>query len=69
MYRNLEAELARAGIKRTKLAELLNVTASTISEKLNKSGRFTLKEAFLIRDTFFPSLTLDYLFEENAESA
>lgn len=69
MYRNLEAELARAGIKRTKLAELLNVTASTVSEKINKSGRFTLKEAFLIRDTFFPTLSLDYLFEETPETA
>ena len=68
MTRNLKAELARAGISKGKLAELLNIRRSDISRKLN-SGRFTLKEAFLIRDTFFPTLSLDYLFEETPETA
>lgn len=72
MYRNLEAELKRNAITRERLAQLLGVTVSTISEKLTKPNRLKVHEAKLIRETFFPTLTLDYLFDlfdGNTESA
>ena len=69
MYRNLEAELKRNEITREQLAQLLGVTVSTMSEKLTKPNRLKVQEARIIRKTFFPSLTLDYLFEENVKGA
>lgn len=39
MYRNLEAEMARAGITQGQLAKELGITPTTLSLKLNgKSG-------------------------------
>lgn len=66
MYRNLEAELARAGITKKQLADFLQVKPSTICEKLSKPSRLKLCEAKAIRTRFFPSLTMEYLFEEAA---
>lgn len=69
MYRNLEAELKRNEITREQLAQLLGVTVSTMSEKLTKPNRLKVHEARMIRKTFFPNLTLDYLFEESVKFA
>ena len=71
MYRNLEAELARKGIKRADIAKALGVTIGTVSEKLNSATKLKVIEATIIRDTFFPDLKLDYLFatQETSESA
>lgn len=69
MYRNLEAELKRNEITREQLAQLLGVTVSTMSEKLTKPNRLKVHEAKKIRKTFFPNLTLDYLFEESVKPA
>lgn len=62
MYRNLEAELARKGIKRADIAKVLGVTIGTVSEKLNTASKLKVVEAFKIRDTFFPDMDFDYLF-------
>lgn len=63
MYRNLEAEMVREGVTRKNLAEALNVRYATIIDKLKGRYSFTLDEAFVIRNKFFPNLTLEYLFE------
>ncbi len=65
MYRNLEAELARNGISRADIAKALNVAIPTVSDKLNSTNRLKLGEAFAIRDTFFPGMAIDYLFEKS----
>ena len=62
MYRNLEAELARNGISRADIAKALNVAIPTVSDKLNSANRLKLGEAIAIRDTFFPGMSIDYLF-------
>lgn len=67
MYRNLKAELARRSISCADVAKALGVATPTISEKLNKSGRLKLDEAMTIRDTFFPSMSLEYLFEKSKD--
>lgn len=69
MYRNLEAELKRKGLLREDIAKLLGCTITTASEKLTKPERLKLEEAQKIKLAFFPSLTLDYLFEITKESA
>lgn len=64
-YPNLEAELARNGITRGQIADLLKKDKSTISTWMN-GGRagFSVKDAMAVRREFFPNMTLDYLFSE-----
>lgn len=69
MYRNLEAEMARKNIPRKDLAELLGVRYATVIDKLKGKSRFTLDEAFKIKDKYFPDLSFEYLFETERETA
>jgi transcriptional regulator with XRE-family HTH domain len=68
MYRNLEAELARKGISRADIAKALGIAIATVSEKLNNTSRMKLGEAMAIRDTFFPDMTMDYLFAKDTST-
>lgn len=68
MYRNLEAEMARHGVKRKDLAELLGVRYATIIDRLNGKYRFYYDEAYKIKKEYFPDLEIEYLFS-NEESA
>jgi DNA-binding XRE family transcriptional regulator len=65
MYRNLEAEMIREGVTRKDLAEALGVRYATVIDKLKGRYSFTLDEAFIIRNKFFPHLSFEYLFERN----
>ena len=61
-YPNLNAEMARKNIK---ILDLMNATKKSrpgVSNNLNGRGRFSIDEAFAIRDSLFPDLTIDYLF-------
>lgn len=64
-YPNLRAEMSRNGIKQNDIARLLGVREATISEKMNGKSTFDIDEAFLIKRTFFPELSVDYLFSNN----
>mgnify|MGYP001499107902 CR=1 FL=1 len=68
-YPNLEAEMARQGLRRKDLAEVLDVRTATIYDKLNGKFPFTLNEAMRIRDSLFPNLTIDYLFSSETLTA
>ncbi len=61
--KNLKAELAREEIAIEELAKLLNVHRNSVANKLNGVTAFTIDEAFLIQETYFPNLSLGYLFE------
>lgn len=63
MFPNLRAEMARNNIKSVQLAEVLNISYDSVSNKMNGKTDFTRSEIFKIRDTFFPKFKLDYLFE------
>ncbi len=60
--KNLLAEMARYNIKRVEMQKLLGCTERTLYSKLNGESEFTLAEAFLIRDTYFSGMKLEYLF-------
>lgn len=60
--KNLEAEMKRCEISRMDIANLLNVSYSTIHSRFNGNSEWIYSECVLIRDFFFPELTLDYLF-------
>lgn len=63
-YPNLRAEMSRIGIKQADIAELLGIREVTVSKKMNGKSNFGIDEAFLIKKTFFPNLSLDYLFDD-----
>ena len=60
----LIGEMKRRGIKQKDIALLLNRTSNSVRMKLKSIRPFTSLEMFLIRDSFFPDLTLDELFKE-----
>lgn len=67
MYRNLRAEMARNGLTMGDLAKALNVRRATISDKINGKYRFYYDECLKIKKTFFPDLSIEYLFEKDEE--
>ena len=62
MFPNLEAEMARSKITQLQMAEMLQVTPTTLSFKLSGKSSLSLKECVLIKQLMFPDKTLDYLF-------
>lgn len=71
MFPNLEAEMARNKITKNKLAQILGMTPTTLSFKLNGKSCLSLKECVEIKRELFPDKTLDYLFatDETSEQA
>lgn len=63
VFPNLEAEMARAKITQAKLADMLGITPTTLSFKLNGKSSLSLKECVEIKKKAFPDKTLDYLFQ------
>lgn len=67
MYPNLNAEMARNKIEQKDIAKALNKGADGISLKFNGKRAWLLDEAKEIKKSFFPKLTLDYLFQTEYE--
>lgn len=63
MYRNLEAEMARARITQFQLSKELDVTPTTMSLKLNGKSNLTLQECVKIKHFLGTDESIDYLFE------
>ena len=53
MFPNLEAEMARSKITQLQMAEMLGVTPTTLSFKLNGKSSLSLKECVLIKQLMF----------------
>lgn len=66
MYRNLKAEMARNNIKVILIAETINASYNHTRAKINGKYPFTLDEAFAIQRTFFPDLSIAYLFSPDS---
>ena len=62
MYPNLEAEMKRKGITALSMAEGMEMAPSTLSAKMNKKNRIRLQECVRIIDTYFPGMSIEYLF-------
>lgn len=67
VFPNLEAEMARSKITQAKLAEILGITPTTLSFKLNGKSTLSLKECVQIKKNAFPDKSLDYLFHTDEE--
>ena len=60
--KNLVAEMARYGVRIADIQNLLNCSERTVRNKLNNERDFTIPEALKIRSTFFPGMSIEYLF-------
>ena len=71
MYPNLEAELKRKNIKRADLANFLECTIGTISEKMQGKSDFSLSAAKKIKHWLGVDMPLEDLFavSDNAPPA
>lgn len=65
MYKNLRAEMARNKLTVGDLAKALNVRRATVSDKINGKRRFYYEECLKIKKTFFPNLSIEYLFDKD----
>lgn len=66
MFRNLEAEMARAGMTKQRLAQEIGCTPSTLSLKLSGRAPVILFEAAKIKSAIGVTIPLEELFEESA---
>lgn len=62
MFPNLEAELKRKNIKRADLAQLLNCSVGTISEKMTGGSAFSFDAAVKIKKFIGVDIALEELF-------
>lgn len=65
LYKNLRAEMARNRLTVGDLAKALNVRRATVSDKINGKRRFYYEECLKIKKTFFPNLSIEYLFDKD----
>lgn len=61
---NLKGEMAKRNIKVEDVASTLKIHRNSASNKINGDTSFSIEEAVKIRDTYFPELSLKYLFEK-----
>jgi hypothetical protein len=59
----LKAEMARKDLKGIDIAKTLRISSKSAYNKINGITEFTLKETIIIRDTHFPDMTIDFLFD------
>lgn len=64
MYRNARAEMVRAGLKLEDVATEMDMTISTLSQKLNGKYPITLIEAKRFKKIVKSDLPIEILFEE-----
>lgn len=64
MFPNLEAEMARSKITQAKLADILDVTPTTMSFKLSGRSSLSLRECVEIKRKAFPDKTLLRNYQE-----
>ena len=71
MYKNLEAEIARAGMTKPDMADAIGVKYSTLWRLLSGKQPFRLAEMMALQSELEErndaEYTLDYLFEEGSE--
>ena len=67
MLRNLKAEMKRHGVRNTDIARELNISERKVRMVTFGMTSLRFSEAEKLRDAFFPSQRLEYLFKDNGE--
>lgn len=67
VYRTLRGEMVKRGLVNQDIAELLGVHNTTVGNKFHNRGKsdFSMREAYLIRDTYFRDQSLEELFKRS----
>jgi len=68
-YPNLNAELARQGLTQDQMAEMIGRTPETVSRWMTGKNAMPVGECFRIKETLFPTLSVDYLFASEPMAA
>lgn len=61
-YRNLKAEMGRNDITIEVMAKQLGIHRNSVANKLRGPSAFSIEEAMMIKNTYFPTLEYSYLF-------
>lgn len=69
IYPELEAGLARKGIRKTEVCRLLNIMPRTLSNKFSGVSHFTVEEAIRIQEQWFNDIPIEKLFKKNEEES
>lgn len=64
MFPNIRAEMARSNLLISSMAKKLKLNERTLGNKLSGKTEFTWSEVNRIRTLFFPTCSLEYLFEQ-----
>lgn len=67
MFCNLNAEMRRKGITGARLAQLLGMTPTTLSLKLNGKSELSLRQAAQIKEILEVDIPLEVLFDRDNE--
>lgn len=62
---NLRGEMAKRKISIENISELLKIHRNSVANKLNGESAFSIEQAMLIQETFFPDLGIKYLFSKD----
>lgn len=68
-YGNLKAEMGRKDITIEEISKLLGIHRNSVANKVNGRSRFTVDEAKVVKEVFFPNLSIDYLFATDEKGA
>lgn len=63
-YSNLKAEMGRKDVTIATIAKTLKIHRNSVAYKLNRDGSFSIEEAEIIHDTFFPETQMKELFKK-----
>lgn len=71
MFYNLLAEMIRhkPRVTRSDIASCLGVSEKTARNYLNGASKITWSDALKIRNTYFPNLDIEYLFETDEKKS
>ena len=59
---NLRGEMAKKKVSIEDISALLGIHRNSVANKLNGESAFSVEQSFLIQETYFPDLSLKYLF-------
>ena len=63
VYPNLRAEMTRFGVRQEDIANAVSKSVATIRNWMYGNGEFSVGDAFVVRDKFFPGCSIEYLFK------
>jgi len=69
LFPTLKAEMARRGITAVDVAEVIGISSKTAYKKLSGGSPFTLNETAMVRDKYFPAMTIEELFLSDRKEA